>query len=76
MITQELSSSGVRRRHQEQSVVKQCGMMHAYIEFAHVVCLVALPEHHCVQWVQGDIFSLSSEVMSTYSINTMSVGRR
>jgi len=54
MTTQELSSSGARRR-QEQSVVKQCGIMHSYIEFAHVVCLVALPEHHCVQWVQGDI---------------------
>ena len=48
MTTQELSSSGARRR-QEQSVVKQRGMMHSYIEFAHVVCLVALPEHHCVQ---------------------------
>jgi len=45
---QELSSSGVRRR-QEQSVVKQRGIMHSYIEFAHVVCLVALPEHYCVQ---------------------------
>jgi len=55
MTTQELSSSGVRRR-QEQSVAKQRGIMHSYIEFAHVVCLVALPEHHCVQWVPGDIF--------------------
>jgi len=45
---QELSSSGARRR-QEQSVVKQRGIIHSYIEFAHVVCLVALPEHHCVQ---------------------------
>jgi len=48
MTTQELSSSGARQR-QEQSVVKQRGIMHFYIEFAHVVCLVALPEHHCVQ---------------------------
>jgi len=47
MTTKELSGSGARQR-QEQPAVKQCGIIHSYIEFAHVVCFVALPEQNCV----------------------------
>ena len=77
MTTQEPSSSSARRR-QEQSVVKQRGIMHSYIEFAHVTGCVWWPCQNITAFSESRViyFSLSSGVMSKYSINTMSVGRR